>query len=257
MELVFVRHAESIWNAEGRWQGQSDVALSDRGRAEIDLVAARLGHEHFDRIVSSDLSRAHQTALGIAGARPLETAPAFREMNLGAWCGLPHAEVEARFKDQLRALVRGEPMRIGGTGETLPEFGERVLSAITRLVAEAGEDDRVLVVTHGGAVRVVLSAMLDLVTRHRPLVGTTNTAVTRVRATNDGARELLVYNDDRHLGRDDPDTDEVVLGPLGKDRLVAHLGLDVRAPIAAAAAGAQTRLVGGKHPQLRRYAVPG
>lgn len=256
MELVLVRHAESIWNADGRWQGQSDVPLSERGREEIALVAARLGPERFDRIVASDLARARETALGIAGARPVETDPALREMNLGQWCGLPHEEVEARFKDELRALGRGDPMRIGKTGETLPEFGARVLDAIDRLVASAGDDERVLVVTHGGVVRAVMVAMLDLLGRHRPLVGSTNTAVTRVRATRAGARELLVYNDDRHLGRADPETDEIVAGAAARGRVVAHLGLADTAPIAQASAASQTRLVAGKHPQLRRYAVP-
>lgn len=257
MELVFVRHAESIWNAEGRWQGQSDVPLSERGRGEIALAAARLGAERFDRVVASDLGRALETARGIAAASGLEveTDAALREMNLGAWCGLLHAEVEARFKEELRALVRGEPMRIGGTGETLPEFGARVLSAVARIVAEGGDDDRVLVVTHGGVVRAVLLAMLDLAGQHRPLVGSTNTAVTRVAASRDGERTLLVYNDDRHVGRADPDTDVVVASPEARARVIAHLALAPTAALAPAADGTETRLVGGKHPQLRRYGV--
>lgn len=256
MELVFVRHAESIWNADARWQGQTDVELSAGGHAEIALAAARLGPQRFDRIVSSDLSRARLTARGIAGERPIDLEPALREMNLGAWCGLPHAEVEARFKDELRALVRGEPMRIGGDGETLPEFGERVLSAIEHIVAAAGDGDRVLVVTHGGVIRAVLVAMLDLVGKHRPLIGSTNTAVTTVRAEKDGGRELLVYNDDRHLGRADPENDEVVTHDAARARVLQHLGLGEAGRVANAAAGSETRLSSGKYPQLRRYAVP-
>src|SRR5262249_14083854 len=155
----------------------------DGGRAELVLAAGRLAGERFDRIVSSDLVRAKDTAGAIAAGRLIEEDAALREMNLGAWCGLPHAEVEAKFKAELPALVRGGPMRIGGNGETLREFGARVLSCVDRLVGEARADDRVLVVTHGGVIRAVMIALLDLTGRHRPLVGSTNTAVTRVRAT--------------------------------------------------------------------------
>jgi len=250
MQLVLVRHAQSVWNAEDRWQGQSDIPLSDAGRLEAERVGARLGGEAFDRIVASDLSRAMDTARAIAGTRPIEPRSGLREMNLGTWCGLPHAEVAARFPDELRALSRGEPMRIGGTGETLVEFGARVLAELAELEGKG----RVLVVAHGGVIRAALFALLGLSGRHRPLAGAGNTSIT-VLAGAGPDRTLRVYNDQRHLDLFAEEGAEVLSGPGARAEVVAALGLPPAAPLAAPAASEHTVLLRAGGPQLRRYGV--
>jgi broad specificity phosphatase PhoE len=254
MQLVLVRHAQSIWNAEDRWQGQTDVPLSELGRDEARRIGARLGPERFDRIVASDLSRAMDTARAIAGERAVEPRAGLREMNLGAWCGLPHEDVMARFPEELLALQRGEPMRIGGTGETLHEFGARVLAELAAL--EQGDGERVLVVAHGGVVRAVLFALLGLVGRHRPLVGAGNTSVT-VLETERGARRLRVYNDQRHLDLFSEERDEVLPGASGRAGVIEALALDPTAPLAELddAARAVIHRTSKGAVQLRRYGV--
>lgn len=254
MELVLVRHAQSIWNAEDRWQGQSDVPLSEVGRAEAQKIGARLGGERFDRIVSSDLGRALDTARAIAGARPIDPWPELREMNLGAWCGLPHAEVASRFPAELEALQRGTPMRLGGHGETLDEFGARVLGALGRLEAEGGE--RVLVVAHGGVIRAVLFALLGLSGRRRPLVGSGNTGITTLRGIGE-ARTLVAYNDQAHLGLFAEDGDVVEPDDRARAEVLSALSLEPTSKLAAAAPGTRTVVHHGRGgAQLRRYAVP-
>jgi broad specificity phosphatase PhoE len=251
MQLVLVRHAQSVWNAEDRWQGQSDIPLSDAGRLEAERVGARLGAEPFDRIVASDLSRAMDTARAIAGTRPIEPRPGLREMHLGTWCGLPHAEVAARFPDELRALARGEPMRIGGTGETLAEFGARVLAELAELEGQG----RVLVVAHGGVIRAALFALLGLSGRHRPLVGAGNTSITVLEGAGP-ARTLRAYNDQRHLDLFADEGDEVLTGPAARTGVLDALALAPSAPLAAPADAEHAVLqpAPGQR-QLRRYGV--
>jgi broad specificity phosphatase PhoE len=254
MELVLVRHAQSIWNAEDRWQGQSDVPLSELGRSEAARLGARLGRERFDRIVASDLSRAMDTARAIAGERAVEPRPGLREMNLGAWCGLLHEEVTARFPEQLLALQRGDPMQIGGTGETLPGFAERVLGELAAL--EGSGDERILVVAHGGVIRAVLFALLGLAGRHRPLVGAGNTSITVLESAG-GRRRLRVYNDQRHLSLFTEERDEVLSGAAGRTGVIEALALDPAAPLADVddAARAVIHRTGQGGLQLRRYGV--
>jgi broad specificity phosphatase PhoE len=256
MRLTFVRHAQSIWNAEDRWQGQSDVPLSDRGRDEARIVGERLGGEAFDRIVSSDLSRALETARAIAGERPIETRAALREMNLGSWCGRPHDEVKAQYPDELRALQRGEPMRIGGTGETIVEFGDRVLAELSALESEAAPGQHLLVVTHGGVIRAVMMALLDLAGRERPLIGVGNTGIVRM-VIEDGRRALVAYNDQHHLGLCHEDGDRLLRGETAHGELCTALGLTAP-PLGPLGDGMciVARPGEGGRLQLRRYGVP-
>ncbi len=203
LELVLVRHAESIWNAEDRWQGQTDVPLSARGEGEAARVGKRLVDARFDAIVCSDLSRARTTAEAIVAARggreTLHAHSGLREMDLGAWCGLPHAEVITRFPDELRALQSGDDLAIGGHGESLPRFEDRVHGALAEVLAEHRGATRLLVVTHGGYIRSVLMRLLGLRGRKRPLEGAGNTSITTLRVEGDAIRTLLTYNDAGHL----------------------------------------------------------
>lgn len=272
MEIVLVRHAETIWNAEGRWQGQTDVPLSEKGRGEVLAAAERFVGERFDRIVSSDLSRAHDTASGIArslvDAPPIERDAALREMNLGRWCGLLHAEVEAEFPGELAALqagtfAEGTARRIGIDGETLIELGTRVGDALDRVIGAAKETDRVLLVTHGGVIRAVLMAMLELDGMKRPLVGARNTAITTIRVEH-GAREVQSYNDARHLGPSHlpgvgphaHEGHERIVGPAARARVIELLGLSARAPLAVPPETATT-VVSREKRQLVTFGVPG
>ncbi len=263
MEIVLIRHAETVWNAEGRWQGQTDVALSEKGRGEVRRASERFRGQRFDRIVSSDLSRAFDTASGIAGVLaslpPIERDPSLREMNLGRWCGLLHAEVLAKFPGELTSLQagtleEGSAHRIGVDGETLRELAARVGATLDRVISESGEGERVLLVTHGGVIRTVLMAMLGLAGTRRPLVGARNTAITTLEVRN-GARVLRSYNDARHLGPHAHEGHEEIVGPSGRAHVISLLGLGEDAPIALPADGTTT-VVSRDRRQLVAFGVP-
>jgi broad specificity phosphatase PhoE len=109
-DLWFVRHGESVWNAEGRWQGQADPPLTERGRHQAQRAAERLARLGIACIVASDLGRARETAQ-ILGAR-LGLAPSFdpalRELDVGRWSGHPVAEVARRWPEELAAFRAGD-----------------------------------------------------------------------------------------------------------------------------------------------------
>ena len=155
--LLLIRHAESSWNAAGRWQGHGDPPLSDRGRAQANALARELASETIDVLVSSDLRRAAETAeiLGQArGLRP-ELNPQLRELDLGDWEGLTRDQIERTAADVLRRFDAGDlDVRPGG-GENRREIERRAFSVVTGLI-DAHPDRRLALVTHLGVIRALL-----------------------------------------------------------------------------------------------------
>src|SRR4051794_37087955 len=125
--LILVRHGQSTYNAQGRLQGQADPPLSEVGREEARRLAPALPRFSDDRVVTSDLQRARETAalLGHPGARP---DPRLREIDVGTWAGRPLSEVP----DGSDPAWRGGP-RHAPDGESWPQFQARVAGAVDEL----------------------------------------------------------------------------------------------------------------------------
>ena len=129
VRVLLVRHGETVWNQENRWQGQADTPLSQTGYDQARQLARRLQNEErpIRAIYTSDLSRARDTAdiLGqVLGSTPLETA-AWREMDIGTWSGLTTSEVATRHAEEWARLRQGEDLPRGG-GETFAQFQGRL-----------------------------------------------------------------------------------------------------------------------------------
>ncbi|MEZ4466187.1 MAG: histidine phosphatase family protein [bacterium] len=204
--ITFIRHGESEWNAAGRWQGQGDAPLSEVGRQQAEALAARLEGRRIARVEHSDLQRAANTAAALGRERVAE--PAWRELAVGAWEGLTDAEVGERFADQVAAIRRGEPIKLGG-GEAWPELEERVMAAFSRLVARVKPGEEALVVCHGGVIVGLVTALLGLTRRlPRTVAPPGNTSLTTLEVGPSTTR-LVVYNDATHLGPVAPKPDAV------------------------------------------------
>ena len=199
--VTLVRHGESESNVTGRWQGHGDSSLSATGREQAQLLAARLAHGRFDRLVSSDLSRARDTGAALSArlGRPLTTDPIWREIDVGRWEGLTREQVAARFPDEVEALRRDEPVPIGG-GESWVDLTRRARGALEALLANSTPGEHVLVFAHGG---VIASLVLDLfelgLRRPRPLGHVDNTGLTTL-SFRRGVPRLERFNDTLHLG---------------------------------------------------------
>jgi broad specificity phosphatase PhoE len=179
-KLLLVRHGETDWNRDGRWQGGSDTRLNDVGREQAEALAEQLDGE-IDVLYSSDLARARETAEIVAAKLGLEVRldPRLRERGFGSWEGLTTTEIEERFADAHRRWLTGE-----GAGaddaEAFEDFSARVedfLSDALRL--HPGEE--VLVISHGGSIRVIhaLATGVDYVRDHRLIPGVPNCSVAR------------------------------------------------------------------------------
>lgn len=152
-QVVLWRHGRTEWNLAGRVQGTSDIPLDDIGRQQARDAAAQLAGLSPTRIISSDLSRAHETAhaLGALIDVPVEADPRFREMHFGAREGLTWREAWEKFPVGMRAWVDGDETQIPGS-ETHQEAGERFAAGLTERLDER-DDEVVVVVAHGGVLR--------------------------------------------------------------------------------------------------------
>ncbi len=201
IRITFVRHGESEANLTGCWQGHGDSPLSARGREQAQRLTARLAAARFDRLVSSDLSRARDTGLAVSTrlGQPLHTDAAWREIDVGRWEGLTRPQVAARFPEELEAVRRGESVAIGG-GESWADLTRRARGAFDDLLATLTPGEHALVFAHGG---VIASLVLDLFglgqRRPRPLGHVDNTGLTTIRLRR-GTRRLERFNDTLHLG---------------------------------------------------------
>ena len=153
--LLLVRHGETDWNRDRRWQGHADLPLNDDGRRQAQALADGLAEEPLDAIYSSDLARAYETARTVAERKGLPVAvdPDLREIDVGAWEGLTSDEIEERWPGDLSRWRAGEAS-LGRGGETREQLHERIVRAARRIAA-AHPGQRVLVVSHGGALRAL------------------------------------------------------------------------------------------------------
>lgn len=165
MKILLARHGETPWNAEGRYQGQEDIPLSEVGERQAHLLGARLADVRIDRAVASPLSRADRTArlaLGDARAAELMTDPGLAEIAHGTWEGLLASEIRARDPERLSAW-RDAPdtVQMPG-GESLQQVFDRAWPAFVRAVDGLGPDDTALIVAHDAVNRVILCRILGI-----------------------------------------------------------------------------------------------
>lgn len=199
MRLVLARHGATANNLEQRYTGQSDAPLSAVGLRQAEALSARLAHERFDVIVSSDLLRARQTADAVAqrNAAPLRLDADLREVALGAWEGKTRAEITASAPEEL-ARWQAEPEAYAPPGgETVAQLRDRVARALTRWHAEH-ECGSVLWVTHGGVIGVLLCHALDIDVKHRGQFRRDNCALTELDIQS-GCTVLMRLNETGHL----------------------------------------------------------
>lgn len=157
------RHGRTEWNSSGRFQGQADIALDEIGLAQAERSARMLATLQPAAIVSSDLRRASDTAEALARLTgvPVSLDAGLREFDVGAWQGLTGAEIAARFAVDYRAWRQGESVRRGG-GELDVEVAERAAAAIERAVEKVPDGGTLVVVSHGGAIRVAINRMIGI-----------------------------------------------------------------------------------------------
>ncbi len=151
--ILAIRHGETAWNVATRIQGQLDVPLNETGRWQAARVAGALADERIDAIYSSDLKRAHDTALAVQ--RELGCAivsdTGLRERHFGEFEGWTWKEIEERWPQQSERWRRRELDFAPDGGESLLQFYARVVDCATRLAA-AHPGQTLVWLTHGGVL---------------------------------------------------------------------------------------------------------
>ena len=180
--LYIVRHGETEWNKIGRYQGITNVPLNENGIAQAKACGNALKDVHFDRILSSDLSRALVTAETIRGNRQLEikTDERLREINFGDWEKLLFTEIEERWPGLIDQMYRRPDIVKVPNGESFQEVQDRAWSAVSDFLNENNEDETILITCHGGTIRTILCKLLDISISHCWNFSQGNTAINRV-----------------------------------------------------------------------------
>lgn len=151
--IYLIRHGETMWNREKRLQGHLDIGLNDNGRRQADLLALHMAQKNLAAIISSDLSRAMDTALPIAKHHELDLQldPQLRERHYGVMQGLSHEEIEKLHPENHQAWKNRDVSFQPKDGESLLQFDGRVVQAARRW-AEEFKQYEIALVAHGGVL---------------------------------------------------------------------------------------------------------
>ena len=191
LHLILVRHGETSWNKQRRYQGQSDVPLNALGHRQAELAARRLADYDIDAIYASDLKRALETAEPIAVALGLaiKAEPRLRELNFGILEGMGFDEAHAKHPDVINAWIEDyDRAPEGGEGHTA--FGERVRSFLEDLKRDH-QGETVMLVAHGGSLAELIRQQLGLEPKK----------VWSFEMGNASVSELVIYDEEAVLKR--------------------------------------------------------
>ena len=183
------RHGQTTWNAEHRFQGQTDIPLDETGEAQAEYAARRLTTLRPDAIFASDLSRALQTAAPLARLTGLPVAPdkGLRERSGGDWEGLSDQEIRERYPAERATWnpPNGEPTAV---------VAERVGAALVRIADTLDDGHLAVVVSHGAALRLGMERVLGLPALGRGVLGPLANCSWSVLSLQGGHWRLLEYN---------------------------------------------------------------
>ncbi|MFI6145646.1 histidine phosphatase family protein [Streptomyces sp. NPDC051109] len=162
-KIVLWRHGQTSWNLERRFQGSTDIELTETGVAQARRAARLLASLKPAAIVASDLRRASATAAELSAVTglPVTHDAALRETYAGEWQGLTHEEIIAKYGEQYAAWKRGEPVRRGG-GELETEVADRAAPVVLEHADRLPDGATLVVVSHGGTIRTTIGRLLGL-----------------------------------------------------------------------------------------------
>ncbi|SEH31185.1 histidine phosphatase family protein [Selenomonas sp. KH1T6] len=199
--LVLIRHGKTAWNKSGKYQGQSDVALSEEGLEQARCLAEHFPVEKLDAVYASDLSRAMVTAETVAQKFGLEVRPepAFRELSFGKWEGLTYAEIVAGWPEAMANFLTHPDIMEIPQGESFPQVQQRAMTRLREIVAEHEPHDHTVgIFAHGAVLRTILTGIMQMPLSQVWTLSQYNTAVNIVRF-DEGRPTVELLNSTAHL----------------------------------------------------------
>jgi probable phosphoglycerate mutase len=204
VRVALWRHGQTAWNAEGRYQGQTDIELDALGEAQVVASAEVLARLEPSLLVSSDLLRARRTADALAAVTglPVRLDPDLRETHGGAFQGLTGEEIRQRHPREWAALRQGDPYVQTAGGEARIEVSARMLRAVERAIGELEPGGLAVLATHGGAARLAVARLIGLPLERVGALGVISNAAWTLlerRAEPEGITWALVEHNARSL----------------------------------------------------------
>lgn len=201
--LILVRHGETVWNQERRYQGQKDSPLSARGILQAQETGKFLARENVSAIYSSDLKRAWFTAQSIAkyhGLTP-QADLRLREMSFGVWEGMTRDEIMVKYPDLFYARYQDSMTTRIPEGELPPEVVERFQEFLDKCLPKH-ENETIVIVSHGGCLRLIIARLLHIPLEKSYCIHLNNAGISELLYTRKGLQctwEALTINSRGHL----------------------------------------------------------
>lgn len=197
--IIAVRHGETVWNVEGRWQGHFDSPLTETGKVQARALANRLKTVDFHYLCSSDLSRAVETAGPIAALKGMEikTDRRLREKGLGIFEGMTREEMGLKYPGEYQLYLKQDPDYPVPGGESLRQRYERNITALEEIAAHQ-KGETIVVVVHGGVLDSVMRFVLKI-PLHEPRRFSIKNACISICTCSDGDWRLETWGDVSHL----------------------------------------------------------
>jgi len=201
VRILLARHGETVFNVEGRWQGQSDSPLTDRGRAQARELARALENDSITAVYTSDLGRAANTASEVAALHnlPITEDTRLREIHTGEWTGKGRVEIDAGWPGGLKAWATNPSAYLMPGGESIYAAQTRALDFFAeRMPDHVGQT--VVVISHGAVAQAILINAMgrgveDLWLKER----FDNCQISRLEWTQERGLRLVELSDVRHL----------------------------------------------------------
>ncbi len=203
LTLLVIRHGETVFNAENRFQGHCDSRLTETGRKQVSSLGRRMKKLDFDTLISSDLGRAQETAAIIAGytGHSVTTDSRLRERNYGILEGLTIPQINADNSEVLERLKANEPDYLIPEGESHRQHYDRNMASIKEL--QSGQfGARIALVTHGGFLDTLFRYVAGLPLNQPRCFITSNASLTIVNhGSFYGTRRWVIetWGDTAHL----------------------------------------------------------
>ncbi|AHF97226.1 phosphoglycerate mutase [Desulfurella acetivorans A63] len=161
--MYLLRHAEPVNNNSGKYIGQIDLPLSEKGEMQAQEWRNFFKRQYLTRIITSDLTRSKQTVYNIFSEKHnIEENPAFREISLGDWEGLPMDYVRQKLTNEYNQRGADLANYSPPNGESFRDLQNRVMKEFQNVISKALKNDKILIVTHIGVIRVILASIFEM-----------------------------------------------------------------------------------------------
>lgn len=198
MRLILIRHGATNYSLENKYCGFTDPPLCDEGISQAQMLSGALKEYMPDRIYSSDLKRAWQTAEIVFRESPIEKVSDFREMNFGLFEGLRHEEIIKENLELYRKWIDNPEKIKPPDGETLENLSKRVNERL-KLILSQDDNKTIAIVTHGGPIKVILLKVLASNLNEFWQIKQDLAAFNIIEYLNNGSSELVKANEVSHL----------------------------------------------------------